>query len=428
MRKRKNAKTQSGEMPIKGDYGMIPTTICYIKNDKDQYLLLHRVKKESDLNEGKWIGVGGKIEPGETPDECVLREVYEETGLTLTKYRLHGVIKFISDEWEDEDMYLYSASEFIGELKECDEGDLEWVDKDKVLDLPTWEGDRYFLKPLLEGRDRIDGLVEYRGDRLVKFEDLTEEIDTLKSSLINCPHGFSTRTGGVSDGIYATLNLGMNRGDDKLRVIENWNRFLDSAGIANRQFVCGEQVHGNNVHIADGSELRPAYGPGEMKVADGYVTNLKNVPLAIFIADCVPVLLQDPVNEVIGAVHCGWRSTVADIQKNAVDKMTLLGADPGEIRAAIGPAIGKCCFEVGPEVTAAVDALIGNGSDKYYTKKTDKFMLDLRGVVRERFLQLGLKPSNIEFVGGCTMCEPQTYWSHRYTKGNRGSMAAVISQ
>ena len=163
MRKRKNAKTQSGEMPIKGEYGMIPTTICYIKNDKDQYLLLHRVKKESDLNEGKWIGVGGKIEPGETPDECVLREVYEETGLTLTKYRLHGVIKFISDEWEDEDMYLYSASEFIGELKECDEGDLEWVDKDKVLDLPTWEGDRYFLKEMLSSDDDIDMTLIYKG-------------------------------------------------------------------------------------------------------------------------------------------------------------------------------------------------------------------------------------------------------------------------
>ena len=321
---------------------LIPTTICYIRNANDQYLLLHRVKKKEDINAGKWIGVGGKIEENETPDQCVRREVFEETGLRPKNFYCHGVIKFISDIYDDEDMYLYTAWDVEGEPKDCNEGVLKWVDKDKVLDYPTWEGDRYFVKPLLEGKKKIDMIVEYKGDELVRCEDITEDVVTLKSSLIDCPHGFSTRTGGVSDGIYKSLNLGMNRGDDKLRVIENWNRFLDSAGVRNREFVCGEQVHENNVHIATKDDLRPAYGPGEMNVADGYVTNLKDVPLAIFIADCVPVLLYDKKNKVIGAVHCGWRSTVADIQKNAVDKMVFLGAKEKDIVAAVGPAIGKC--------------------------------------------------------------------------------------
>ena len=149
------------------------TTLCYIKNEKNEYLLLHRIKKENDLNEGKWIGVGGKFLEGETAEECVCREVLEETGLTLTDYHLHGIVKFISDTWEDEDMYLFSATGFTGEVKsECDEGELAWVPKDKVLDLPTWEGDRYFLEPLLAGRNRIDMIVEYEGDRLVRHEDL----------------------------------------------------------------------------------------------------------------------------------------------------------------------------------------------------------------------------------------------------------------
>lgn len=422
---------------------MIPSTLCYIKKD-NCILLLHRVKKNNDLNEGKWIGVGGKAEPGETPEQCVLREVYEETGLKLTKYHCHGLIKFISDKWEDEDMYLYSATEFEGEVKsDCPEGDLKWIPCEEVLNMPTWEGDHYFLEPLLSGEERIDMLVQYEGDKLVKCEDLTEPVDTLKSSLISSPHGFSSRRGGVSDGIFESLNLGMNRGDDKLRVTENWNRFLDSCGISNRAFVCGNQVHENNVHIATKADLRPAYGPGELIKADGYVTNEPNVPLAIFIADCVPVLLEDCENRVIGAVHCGWRSTVADIQGQAVGKMRDLGSKPENIKAAIGPSIDKCCFEVGREVVEAVNQLLGSecGKDFYSNKKTEnviqgnvgedkgeaeKYMLDLRGVVKQRFIQLGLLPENIEIVGPCTMCNPDKFWSHRYTKGERGSQAASI--
>ena len=418
---------------------MINTTLCYIKNDRNEYLLIHRTKKENDLNEGKWIGVGGKFEEGETADECMLREVFEETGLKITKYHLHGVVKFVSDTWEDEDMYLYSATGFEGTVTDaCSEGELAWVSADKVLSLPTWEGDRYFVKPLLEGRPRIDMIVEYSGDTLVRHEDVTGRINTLFSPNISCPHGFSTRTGGVSDGMFATLNLGMNRGDEPARVTENWRRFLESAGIPQKEFVCGNQIHGNIIHIATKEDLRPAYGKypdgRDLIECDGFVTDRSGVALAIFTADCVPLLLEDPVAGIIGAIHCGWRGTVADIEKNAIDAFVSLGSRPSDIHAAIGPAIDKCCFEVGAEVIEAVNGLIGNDASRFYSKceagrtadAEPKFMLDLRGVVKHRLIMLDIPEKHINIVGDCTMCHPDTYYSHRGTKGNRGSLAAVI--
>lgn len=248
-----------------------------------------------------------------------------------------------------------------------------------------------------------------------------------KSKLLKYPHAFSTRLGGVSKGIYTSLNLGMNRGDEKEKVIENWNLFLEAAQIKNKEFVCGAQVHGNNVHIATGKDLRPAYGPGELIEADGYVTNERNVPLSIFTADCVPLLLEDSEHSVIGAVHCGWRSTVADIENEAINKMISLGAHPSDIHAAIGSAIDKCCFEVGAEVIEAVNRLVGDAAEFYtYKPDVDKYMLDLRGVVKKRLIELGIPASNIEIVGGCTMCNHDRYWSHRYTKGERGSLACII--
>lgn len=146
--------------------GYLLTTLCYIvKHNK--VLMLYRNKKENDLNEGKWVGVGGKFKEGETPDECLRREVYEETGLTLTDYHLHGVITFVSDTWDNEYMFLYSASGFTGELnRNCPEGTLQWIPKEEVLSLPMWEGDHYFLKPLLEGEPDISMKVVYKGDHM----------------------------------------------------------------------------------------------------------------------------------------------------------------------------------------------------------------------------------------------------------------------
>lgn len=407
---------------------MINTTLCYIEKD-NKYLMLHRDKKDKDLNAQKWIGVGGKFEPGETVEECLVREVYEETGLSLTSYIFVGMIKFISDTYEDEDMYLFKGTDFTGEVKsDCSEGTLKWVDATKVLDLPTWEGDRYFLKPMLEGKTNLNMTVCYEGDVLVDVKDETAPVQIVTSSKISSPHGFSTRIGGISSDEYSYLNLGMNRGDIQERVTENWRRFMETALVGYRPFVCGKQVHENNVHIATSKDARPAYGEGQLIEADGYVTNEPNLPLAIFTADCVPVLLEDSEAGVVGAVHCGWRSTVVDIEGEAVTKMKALGSQLSDIHVAIGPAIDKCCFEVGPEVIEAVIKLIGSDEAEgfYSVKPSDKYMLDLRGVVACRFRQLGICAENIEIVGECTMCHPEKYFSHRYSNGSRGSLASVI--
>lgn len=149
------------------------TTLCYLRRD-GKVLMLYRNKKENDLNEGKWVGIGGKFEAGETPDECLCREVYEETGLTLRHAHLHGVVTFLSDSWDNEYMFLYSSEDFEGEMKEnCREGTLQWIPEEDVLNLPLWEGDRYFLEPLLRRQEHINLRVRYEGDRLVEWSDKT---------------------------------------------------------------------------------------------------------------------------------------------------------------------------------------------------------------------------------------------------------------
>lgn len=142
------------------------TTLCYIERD-GKYLMLHRTKKENDLNHDKWIGIGGKLEENESPEECLLREAYEETGLHLTSYRYCGIITFVSDRWEGEYMHLFSADGFEGELRECDEGVLEWVDKDFVHNLPQWEGDKLFLHELEAHVPFFSMKLVYEGEKLV---------------------------------------------------------------------------------------------------------------------------------------------------------------------------------------------------------------------------------------------------------------------
>ena len=125
------------------------TTLCYIERD-GQYLMLHRVKKENDVNHDKWVGIGGKFEDKESPEDCLLREVKEETGLTLTRYAYRGIVTFVSDEWPTEYMHLFTADGFEGEMIDCDEGNLEWVPKEEIPSLPIWEGDKIFLDLLTQ--------------------------------------------------------------------------------------------------------------------------------------------------------------------------------------------------------------------------------------------------------------------------------------
>ena len=147
---------------------MFQTTLCYLERD-GKWLMLHRVKKENDLNEGKWVGIGGKFEEGESPEDCLIREIYEETGFKVNSWNYRGIITFVSDKWGTEYMHLFHSDDFTGDMHPCDEGEAEWVDISRVLDLNLWEGDRIFLKYLLDKEMPFFSLkLMYRGDDLVK--------------------------------------------------------------------------------------------------------------------------------------------------------------------------------------------------------------------------------------------------------------------
>lgn len=233
----------------------------------------------------------------------------------------------------------------------------------------------------------------------------------------------------MSGGIFRSLNLGANRGDPIENVLENWRRFGGAVGADTSRFVHGRQTHGITVRVAVRADAHSIAEPTPWPEADGYVTNQPDVPLVVFTADCTPLLMQDPDAGVIAAVHCGWRSTVADIERAAVEAMLCLGARPGHIRAAIGPGIRRCCFQTGPEVPQAVEKLLGGHGEGLFAPDGDapgKYRVDLPGTVRRRLLQLGLAEENIDELGICTMCHPERFWSHRAMGAERGSQANLI--
>lgn len=248
----------------------------------------------------------------------------------------------------------------------------------------------------------------------------------LTSDKISARHMFTTRTGGVSEGVWASWNFGENRGDDPECVRENYRLAGEIFGCTADDFVVTRQVHEKTVLTAS-HEDRHTLGTAVPYSADGLVTAEKGLPLMIYIADCVPVLLHDAKAGVIGAVHCGWKSSVADILGVAVGKMIELGASAQNIHAAIGESIGKCCFECDDDVPNAVTKYLGGEVEGLFEAKPNgKTHVDLRGANKRRLLQLGLREENIDVSSECTMCKPEKYWSHRGTNGVRGSMAAVI--
>ncbi len=250
----------------------------------------------------------------------------------------------------------------------------------------------------------------------------------MTSSVIGAPHAFTTRFGGVSEGIFSSLNLGENRGDSPENVRENYRRLGAALGFDGLSMAYTKQLHGNIVRVVSDKDRRAPYDAAPSE-ADGIVTNTRGLPVVCFTADCVPVLLCDEENGVAGAIHCGWRSSVADILGGAIEKMLLLGAKAESICAAIGPAIGACCFETGPDVPEAVVAWLGPEGGRFFVPeegKSGKFLVDLRAANRHRLLTLGLRSENIDVSGECTICLSDKYWSHRATHGERGSQCAVI--
>ncbi len=145
---------------------MILSTVCYIEKD-NKYLMLHRTKKENDVNKDKWIGVGGKFEVDESPEECILREVMEETGLMLLDIELRCIITYVSNTFDTEYMYVFTSNNFEGKISKCGEGDLEWIDKDKILNLNIWEGDKIFLEKINNNDNFFTAKFIYENDNLV---------------------------------------------------------------------------------------------------------------------------------------------------------------------------------------------------------------------------------------------------------------------
>lgn len=244
---------------------------------------------------------------------------------------------------------------------------------------------------------------------------------------IPAKHLFSTRLGGVSTGALESMNLSVRRGDAPECVRENWARLSAASGMDLSGVVYARQIHSASVRIARPEDLQPPELEPRFE-CDGFVTNCPGVPLAVFMADCIPVLLHDPVAGVIGAVHCGWRGSVQDILGAAAAQMRMLGARPEQIRAAIGPGIGDCCFEVGPEVVEGIKQLLGGDTAGLVRAKADgKFMADLKRANARRLTQLGVPAAQIDISEACTMCRPDQFWSHRKTNGRRGVQAAVIT-
>ena len=249
----------------------------------------------------------------------------------------------------------------------------------------------------------------------------------MSSTLIGARHAFTTRFGGVSTGIFSSLNLGSNRGDDPEAVRENYRRVCALMGAGVDEAAVTRQVHGAVVRTVSAADRHVCLSAVPYE-ADGLVTAEKNLPLLCFTADCVPALLCDAEAGVIAAVHCGWRGSVGDILKNAVEAMCALGAKPASICAALGPAIGKCCFETDDDVPQAVEAYLGGDAEGLFVRRADgKTLVDLRGANKRRLVQLGLREEHVDVSEECTFCSHDKYWSHRYTKGRRGSQAAAIA-
>lgn len=259
------------------------------------------------------------------------------------------------------------------------------------------------------------------------FEEINEGgLVYMRSTLIPARHAFTTRYGGVSRGEFASLNLGSNRGDDPEAVRENYRRVCALMGAGIDDCAVTKQVHGSVVRVVTKADRHVCMSTVPYE-ADGLVTNERGLPIMCFVADCVPALLCDGEHSVIAAVHCGWRSSVADILGETVKKMCALGAKPESIHAAMGAAIGRCCFETDDDVPEAVEKYLGGETAGLFDRRADgKTMVDLRAANARRLIQLGLKAENIDLSQECTMCSHEKYWSHRYTKGRRGSQAAAI--
>ena len=255
----------------------------------------------------------------------------------------------------------------------------------------------------------------------------TQKIGTLEyltAEGISVPHCFTTRLGGVSDAHLSSLNIGLHRGDAEENVAKNHEILANAFGYDVKKSVLAHQVHSDVVRIVTEKDclgldhhLQPE--------CDGLVTNTPGLALVIFTADCTPILLHDPVTGAVGAVHAGWGGTAMDIAGKAVRAMEIaFGCESKNIRAAIGPNIGFCCFEVDAEVPTAMTETFGEAVEKFIRPQGDKYYVNLKEINRHALCRAGVR--HVDVSTHCTACQSDRFWSHRITHGERGSQGAII--
>ena len=250
------------------------------------------------------------------------------------------------------------------------------------------------------------------------------KVEYLKADGIKAPHCFTTRIGGVSEGIFESMNLGFHRGDDPENVAENYRILGKCIGFGIEDLVLTRQTHTDIVRKVGRADCN-GIDHRQYPECDGLITNEPGVGLVVFTADCTPILLHDPVTGAVGAVHAGWRGTAAGIAKNCVEAMAReYGCNPADICAAIGPNIGQCCFETDADVPEAMIAALGDDAKEFIEFWDGKYHVDLKEINGLWLERAGVR--KIEISISCTACRPDRYWSHRVVGNDRGSQGAII--
>ena len=256
------------------------------------------------------------------------------------------------------------------------------------------------------------------------------------SALLPCPHGFATRIGGVSTEAHTkSLNLAFARGDSDAVVLENLSLFAHAVGVAPDSVVSLSQVHSDRILYVESADKGKGYHTRVNDTADGYYTADRTVSIGVKTADCVPILLcgldENGDAKAVSALHAGWRGSAMRIAEKGVQALMALGIPKERIRAAIGPAIGGCCYEVGEEVYLAFLRSVGNRiTDAAFRRRTgaeEKYMADLKMLNRLLLSECGIPEESIDVSDACTCCHPELFYSHRRTNGVRGTMLSLIA-
>lgn len=242
-------------------------------------------------------------------------------------------------------------------------------------------------------------------------------------------HAFTTRLGGVSEGMYASLNLRFSCSDKRENVIENYRQLCTAIGVDAERAVPTHQLHHANIRVVTEADAGKLFSkPRDYEDVDGLITNVPEIPLFIYSADCGISLLYDPVSRCIGAVHSGWRGVALGILPKAAGEMCrIYGAKPENIRVAMGAGIGQCCFETDSDVPDAMLAAIGSAAVPFMERRGEKWHIDLRGINIHRLQTMGIQREQIDLLPLCTACNTDLYWSHRLSGNDRGVQGAVIA-